>query len=296
MGQKLYSRVVVGDDSGGVSFIDRIGGVAAVSNDAGATFTPIGASASLPSTQILADAATNTAPDGSVERHTTSGTPAAGFGLTDAVELQSAAGNVRRASSDVVDYASATDGAEEARRTFNVVVGGALSAHSRLTYVASSANNPAFFLGNPASAMGLIRAGASNLQLMIGSAILDMTAALITANVPIACVGKILSTDSLKQGAALTNADLSKDVAAGSEFTLPAATLSASHVLTLAVTGSPITNQIIRVTRLDVTANTYVVKDDAATTLLTFPASTKGMAEFKFNGTHFVLDRYAVLN
>lgn len=295
MGQKLYSRVVLGDDSGGVSFIDRIGGVAAVSNDAGATFSPIGGG-SLPSTQVLADATTNTAPDGRVERHTTSGTPAAGFGLTDAAELQSAAGNIRRAISDVIAWLSATDTAEEAARTFNVMVGGALSAHSRFGYVGSSANNPMFYLGNPGNAIGLLRAGSSNLQLLIGSAVLDLTAALITANAAITCVGKVLSTDSLKQGAALTNADLSKDVSNGSEFTLPAATLAASHILTLAITGSPITNQIIRVTRLDVTANTYVVKDDAATTLLTFPVSLKGTADFKFNGTHFVLDRYAVLN
>lgn len=99
-----------------------------------------------------------------------------------------------------------------------------------------------------------------------------------------------------KLGAALTDANLSKDVSNGAEFVLPIGTLTASRTLTLAVTGSPITNQVIRVTRYDATANTYLVKDDAATTLLTFPVSVRAAADFKFNGTHFVLDRYWLMN
>ena len=76
-----------------------------------------------------------------------------------------------------------------------------------------------------------------------------------------------------------------------SEYTLPAATLSANHVLTLGVTGSPVTSSIVQITRRDLTAHTYTVKDDAGTTLLVFgsaPTAPQG-ASFSYNGTHFVL-------
>lgn len=82
--------------------------------------------ASLPSTLILADASTTQAPDELVLRHTSSGTAAAGFGGTFAVELQSAAGNIRRVMTDVTDLTTATDGAEVARRTISLMKAGSL--------------------------------------------------------------------------------------------------------------------------------------------------------------------------
>lgn len=106
----------------------------------------------------------------------------------------------------------------------------------------------------------------------------------------------IAAGDNMQLQAVLTNADISRDISTGSEAVLPNATLTGAHILTLAVTGSPITGDVIRVTRLDSTANTYTIKDDAATTLLAMPVSKRMGADFKFNGTHFVLDRRWSLN
>lgn len=93
-------------------------------------------------------------------------------------------------------------------------------------------------------------------------------------------------------GADLTDADVTKNPASdeASMYTLPAATLTGNHVLTLGVTGSPITNSIVQVVRRDLTGNTYTVKDDAATTLVVFGAapSTPQAATFYFDGTHYV--------
>lgn len=268
----------------------------------GGSFVPVGGGTTLPETLLLADSVTNTAPDGVVEKHLTSGTPAAGFGITDAVELQSAGGTNRRVMTDVTQLTTATDAAEVARRDIQVMSAGALQKICSFGPDPAIAT-PMIYLGDPTGANGLRNSSANRVDLVINNtAYIQCNGGVVTINVPISVTGagtftgKVLSSDSMKQGANLTDANLSKDVSNGSEFTLPTATLTASRTLTLAVTGSPVTNQIIRVTRLDVTANTYVVKDDAATTLLTFPVSLKGAADFKFNGTHFVLDRYWVLN
>jgi hypothetical protein len=98
-----------------------------------------------------------------------------------------------------------------------------------------------------------------------------------------------------KAGTDLTNADLSKAPAtdAASVYTLPAATLSANHTLTLATTGSPATGLVVTVVRRDLTAHTYAVINGGvgAGTLLTFasaPATAQG-AKFKFDGTDWSL-------
>ncbi len=95
-----------------------------------------------------------------------------------------------------------------------------------------------------------------------------------------------------KAGANLTDADATKSPAsdAASVYTLPAATLSANRVLTLGVAGSPVTDAVVQVIRRDLTAHTYTVKDDAATSLIVFasgPASPQG-ATFYYDGTHYV--------
>jgi hypothetical protein len=96
-----------------------------------------------------------------------------------------------------------------------------------------------------------------------------------------------------KAGANLTDASVSKNPAsdAASVYTLPAATLSANRVLTLGVTGSPVTNSVVQVIRRDLTNKTYTVQDDVASSLIVFgasPASPQG-ATFYFDGTHFKL-------
>lgn len=110
---------------------------------------------------------------------------------------------------------------------------------------------------------------------------------------------KLAAVDLLNAGAALTNADATVNPASdvASEYTLPAATLSANRVLTLGVTGSPITNSIVQISRRDLTANTYTVKDDAGTTLLTFAVSptTPQGASFQFSGSHYVLSTFFYL-
>lgn len=82
---------------------------------------------SAPETLVIADATTATAPDGIIEQHTTSGTAAIGFGITDAVELESAGGTLRRVMTDVTSLQSATDGAEYAQRVISLIGAGALS-------------------------------------------------------------------------------------------------------------------------------------------------------------------------
>ena len=107
---------------------------------------------------------------------------------------------------------------------------------------------------------------------------------------------KLAAVDLFQAGTALTDADttIAPGTDKASEYTLPAATLSANRVLTLGVTGSPATSLLVQVTRRDLAAHTYTVKDDAGTTLLTFasaPTAPQG-ASFTFNGTHFVLAQF----
>lgn len=79
------------------------------------------------------------------------------------------------------------------------------------------------------------------------------------------------------EGAALTNADVTKNPASdgASEYTLPAATLSANHTLTLGVTGSPPTGLIVTIVRRDRTNKTYAVINGGTNggTMFTFAAS-----------------------
>lgn len=91
-------------------------------------------------------------------------------------------------------------------------------------------------------------------------------------------------------GANLTDADATILVTAsgGNWRILPAATLSAGRNLTLSVTGAQPGDQIT-VTRLDLTANTYTVKDGAGTTLLVMPASKANFGKFQFTGTAWKL-------
>lgn len=95
------------------------------------------------------------------------------------------------------------------------------------------------------------------------------------------------------QGSSLTDANATVNPAsnAASCYTLPSGTLSAARTLTIGITGSPATNLVVQIIRRDLSANTYTVKDDAGTTLITLgasPATPQG-ASFSFNGTHFVL-------
>lgn len=98
-----------------------------------------------------------------------------------------------------------------------------------------------------------------------------------------------LGSEIPTQGTNLTDANATITIAGGAQYVLPAATLTANRVLTLGVTGSPLTGEIMAVLRRGTEAFTLTVQDDAATVLFTMPASTKFAAYFRFSGTHFVL-------
>lgn len=107
----------------------------------------------LPETLLLADATTNTAPDGIIERHTTSGTAAAGFGLTNATELQSAGGNVPRVITEIDTLVTATDAAETAQRHIQIMSGGTLREWG--TMLMATAAVQALYFGSTASTTGI---------------------------------------------------------------------------------------------------------------------------------------------
>jgi hypothetical protein len=97
------------------------------------------------------------------------------------------------------------------------------------------------------------------------------------------------------QGANLTNADVTKNPAsdAASQYTLPVATLTADHTITLGTTGSPVTGTLVNIIRKDLTAHTYAVINGGVGggTLLTFASApaTAQAASFYFDGTNWTL-------
>lgn len=94
--------------------------------------------------------------------------------------------------------------------------------------------------------------------------------------------------------AALADADATKTLAQGSEFTLPAGTLTANRSITLSTSGA-VTGDVVRVVRQDVTAFTLAVINGGAGagTKYTFPASVARVADFRFDGTNWVLAGHA---
>ncbi len=87
----------------------------------------------------LADAATVTAPEIFTVKHTTSGTAAAGFGVSQSVDLQSGAGTVRRVQTFKTTLTTATDGAEVAKLAISLMASGTLT--DQLTISAGGAVN-----------------------------------------------------------------------------------------------------------------------------------------------------------
>jgi hypothetical protein len=98
-----------------------------------------------------------------------------------------------------------------------------------------------------------------------------------------AIVGKRTGTDLTD-----TDATINPATDAASSYTL-SVSLTNNRALTLGVTGSPITGAEVYILRRELTAHTYTVKDDAATTLFTFaasPSSPQGI-KCRYNGTHY---------
>jgi len=119
----------------------------------------------------LADNVTNTAPIARVLKHTSSGTTAASFGIGDAVDLQSAAGNLRRVMTDSTALTVATDTAETATRVISTMTAGTLTPLATLGTTAdiqginispvtnATAAQPHLTLGPIASKIGLYHSG-----------------------------------------------------------------------------------------------------------------------------------------
>ena len=72
-----------------------------------------------------------------------------------------------------------------------------------------------------------------------------------------------LGLDALVSGVNLTNANttINPGTDKASKYTLPAAILSANHVLTLGTGGSPTTGLTVWIVRRDLTANTYTINN-----------------------------------
>lgn len=96
-------------------------------------------------------------------------------------------------------------------------------------------------------------------------------------------------SDAPTGGSDLPDSDSTVTIAGGASYVAFNGTYSANRVLTLGVTGSPITGECIRIIRRDTEAFTLTIKDDAAATLIVLPAGVKFDAVFKFGGTHFTL-------
>ena len=93
-----------------------------------------------------------------------------------------------------------------------------------------------------------------------------------------------------ERGADLRDAVATSQVVANFWRVLPAATLTANHVLTVGTTNA-VVGDVITVTRLDVTAWTYAIVNGGvgAGTIITMPVSVRYWAKVAFDGTNWVL-------
>lgn len=87
-------------------------------------------------------------------------------------------------------------------------------------------------------------------------------------------------------GANLTNADATITLAGGTIRTLPGATLTASHILTVSPTGATL-GQVITIRMIDATAWTYTVHNGGpgGTDVFIKPASESWFCDLYFDGT-----------
>lgn len=87
-------------------------------------------------------------------------------------------------------------------------------------------------------------------------------------------------------GGTISDADTTINVSGGSRYTMP--TTTANRVVTFGVSGSPVSGaEVMRVDVTRTSAFTVTFKDDASTTLVVCPASTRCSVVVKHDGTHF---------
>jgi hypothetical protein len=135
-----------------------------------------------------------------------------------------------------------------------------------------------------------------------GVTTLAMTGALSGATsigcTSLACAGPITTVTTLNgatvaapvEGTALTDADQTLTVAGGNDYTQNTA-LTASRTKTLGTTGSPETGEVITIKRFTTAAFTMPIVNGGAGagTLYTFPSAGKRVADFRYDGTNWVL-------
>ena len=104
--------------------------------------------------------------------------------------------------------------------------------------------------------------------------------------------GKWLRVPVVDKGADLTDASVSINAGQNDWRVLPAATLTASRIITLATTNAE-EGTILVITRLDVGAFTLQIDNGGAGagTLITLPVSVRYFAAFYYDGTNWLLRR-----
>ena len=301
------------DDNSGTSFIDRIAGIIQFSNDGGGTFSAVGSGGFGSLTQVpiannsgadvtaleIQTSLTNSTPSSeaskTVFRLLKGGVqaPSGGFGVdTATLDPDTFTINSTTAKLSLLSDCQVYRDLATANICFTSNQNDMVQGSTSLTL----ATNTQFGFMQTTQIAGPPTATPARLIAQHAAQIYDI-ANCKWWNYSAEAAQWVASGDNFKLGANLTDANVSKDVSNGAEFVLPRATLTTgTRVLTLAPTSSPITGQVIRVTRYDTTANGYTVKDGSASTLLVFPGSVRAAADFKFNGAQFVLDRYWVMN
>lgn len=86
-------------------------------------------------------------------------------------------------------------------------------------------------------------------------------------------------------GTDIPDANTTISISGGSSYKMPTAT--AARVVTLGTSGSPLTNEAIRVNVTRTSAFAITIQDDASTSLIVVPASVKGTVVANYSGTHF---------
>jgi hypothetical protein len=142
------------------------------------------AAATLGSLFSVADALTNTTQEVLTRKHTSSGTTAAGFGVLEAVDLQSAAGTLRRVTTTATTLTVATDAAEEGQCTYNVMQGGALQSCLTIGWFANS-SLPYLLFGAPGNGHGIMRSGNTLVITIASSQLFTWSAASVTSSLPL---------------------------------------------------------------------------------------------------------------
>lgn len=101
--------------------------------------------------------------------------------------------------------------------------------------------------------------------------------------------GQWLAVRAPHRGADLTNADVTLQVSGDTWRVLPVATLTGPHTCTLGTTQA-VAGDVVEITRLDVTANTYTIINGgpAAGNLAVFPVSQRAFIKAQFDGTNWV--------